>query len=1269
MSISPETIRSLGPELTEQRIEEHFRLLDSRYFDTFGPREIVDHLRALSRTGPDNPVEILIQDLPDGQADCTILGFDYPAVFSIIAGVLTAHGFSIISGEVFTYRKHAEKSARQLLRRRYARRSGPPSPGPRRRIIDHFRGVFSATAGAVESISSIRDSLRAVMQLLEKGDRGLAEARQYVNEAVAGRLRELHLDSQPFLLPLELSFEENAGPFTRLRVVGQDTPAFLYALSSALSLQGISIERISIQTSDGLVEDHFELVDNSGNRLDESQSPRITLAALLTKQFTYFLGNAPDPYRALMRFEQLIADITALPERAEWISHLSNPRLLQDLARLLGISDYLWEDFIRGQYEHILPLLSPEVRTRGFSRSAEQLRNELLEISRSDRSYDDKTAAINALKDHQIFHLDLEHILSADASFHRFSERLTGLAESVVDVIAALAYAELAARFGKPLSVAGIEASYAVFGLGKLGGAALGYASDIELLFVYSDSGSTAGPRVIDNAEFFDRFVKTTVHAIRAKREGIFMVDLRLRPYGKDGPLASSLANFIRYYGPGGAAHSYERLALVRLRAIAGNRELGARVERLRDQYVYGASLIVPAEIQQLRQRQFEEKNEPGLLNAKYSPGGLVDIEYDVQLMQVLYGRDHAALRTPRIHRALRALCRIGVLSDHESGQLAAAYDFLRDLINGLRMLRGSARDLFLPRAEHAEFAHLARRMGYRRDKQLTAAQQLHVDFATHTAVVRRFVERHFGRQSLPDGHVGNVADLILRDAPPEEAFTPILRETGFDDPHRAVINLRELGGLEGDRNAFARLAVLAVDMLRNKPDPDMALNNWERFVRARTRSAEHYELMLAQPARLDILLSIFSGSQFLANILIQNPLFLDWTTKPEIIHAPRNERDLLQELEEINASYFAHDLWLDALRLYRNREILRIGARDICFKAPIEEITADLSLLARSTVETILRRTWKTVDAQFRPLMETCNPAEHFCIMALGKLGGNELNYSSDIDLLAVCDNQIDLNATVAGNSWLDLLAHVMSRVRADLATHTAKGRLYRVDLRLRPYGKTGQLVYTEDRLVRYYSETAAAWERQALLKLWPIAGALAIGARLRDRLLPAVKLLHDPVSIGRAIEKMRERSRKRAESAAGIDVKNGRGSIRDIEFTVQGLQLAHLRDHTELYNPSTLKTLDLLLKKDIVSRTIYTHLREDYIFLRRVEHFLQILNDLQTHTLSAAPAQTHALAKRLLGSEASGNDLQRQLIERMERTHATFQKQFARFRDGVGR
>lgn len=1250
------------PDVSENFLTEHLKRLDDRYFDGFNERDICRHVKALSPLTPEEPVNVLVDVKRDGSIECTVLAFDYPSEFSLITGVLAGMGFSIVSGDAFTYDRAVAKPSKTAHRKKWRSRPVTQDLLERRRIIDHFSGMLHVPLPIQSWAAELKENMGAIIGLLERADpESVNEAKHRVNEMVVKRLAQLDADSRRVLYPVQMEVDNRTGSATRLSVVSEDTPAFLYALSNALSLHNISIEHVRIRTIYGRVEDQIDIADLEGRRLEDPDIlNRVKLSVLLTKQFTYFLGRAPDPFAALSRFEHLVRDILRLPGRGQWLPLLTNPRTLQDLARVLGTSDFLWEDFIRLQYETLLPMFRPHTEGQLFSKPVETLSERLNQALEGADSLEQQKIRLNEFKDQEIFLIDLDYILNPDLDFRWLAERLTRLAENVVSTASELIYEHLVNRYGQPMTIGGLKARFAVLGLGKLGGEALGYASDIELLFVYSDHGKTDGKESIGNEEFYDRMVKEVRQFIRAKREGIFHIDLRLRPHGNAGPLACSLESFCRYYGQGGQAHSYERLALVRLRHIGGDSELGNRLERLRDEMVYFTKNIMIKDLHELREKQFKEKTKGGELNAKFSPGGLVDLEYGVQILQVMHGEKVLQLRTPRIHEALNALSDAGVLSPYETERLISAYDFLRHLINGLRMLRGSAIDLFLPPVDSDEYVHLARRLGYAVGGPLEPAQQLHFDFEAHTAAVRVFWERHFGRDALPGSGLGTVADLALSDKIAQELSVQILSNAGFKDPARASVNLEGLAGRGIRRDTFAKIVLLAFDILKRNPDPDRGLNNWERFIHAVASPEFHFNLLLSQPMRLEILLNIFSGSQFLADTLIRNPGFLDWVVMPDILHNTRKRKDIEKELragEDISTS---HREWLNKLRRIRRREILRIGTRDICLGVSTREIASELSTLAEALIQVVFEKALDRLEKGEKDVKALPHLKDQFCIMAMGKLGGCELNYSSDVDLVGLWSDSpsAESHPVRAHMVYKEFYRRLMERIRGDLSAHTEEGYAYRVDLRLRPFGSAGELISPLSRILDYYRDSASLWEIQAALKMRPVGGNLKLGYDFIQKLHPILFQRRSRESIVGAIEDMRQKGVQSYDDALRptIDVKNGTGGIRDVEFLVQGLQLIYGPETPTIIQGNTMRALDLLREAGILPGNAVEQLQDDYIYLRRTEHYLQILEDRQTHSLPADPHEQTALAKRMMGLEGSAERFVEELQGRMERVRGAY-------------
>jgi glutamate-ammonia-ligase adenylyltransferase len=259
----------------------------------------------------------------------------------------------------------------------------------------------------------------------------------------------------------------------------------------------------------------------------------------------------------------------------------------------------------------------------------------------------------------------------------------------------------------------GLPCPATVFALGKCGGRELGYASDIELMLVYAGIGETTGPKILSTSEYFEEVLHAFINSIQARQEGIFHIDLQLRPYGKAGRLAVSLESFQRYFAPQGPAWAYERQALVRLRPITGDQALGNHVSGLRDQFVYSGDPFNVTAMRAMRERQIRHLVTAGTFNAKYSPGGLVDLEYLVQGLQITYGVANPSLRGTNIRMAMAALEKAGILSTEDHARLRKAHTFLRWLIDSLRVVRGNTRDVNIPQFDSEEFAFLAKRLRY----------------------------------------------------------------------------------------------------------------------------------------------------------------------------------------------------------------------------------------------------------------------------------------------------------------------------------------------------------------------------------------------------------------------------------------------------------------------------------------------------------------------------------------------------------------------------
>ncbi len=344
----------------------------------------------------------------------------------------------------------------------------------------------------------------------------------------------------------------------------------------------------------------------------------------------------------------------------------------------------------------------------------QQLHSELAKLL---EGAEDWRSVLNAFKDREMFRIDLRHILGYTPEFWEFSYSLTDLVEVVVTAAYERCAEEMCREHGNPLLEDGNTCPATVIALGKCGGRELGFASDIELMLIYGGEGKTTGPQIIPTSGYFEELIRSFMQSIQARKEGIFHIDLQLRPYGKAGSLAVPLESFQRYFMPQGPAWAYERQALVKLRPIIGDQTFGEKISKLRDEFIYNGEPFNVTAMHAMRERQIRHLVNAGTFNAKYSPGGLVDLEYLVQGLQITYGAVNPSLRLTNIRLAMAALAKAGILSEDDYTRLRKAHTFLRWLIDSLRVVRGNAKDITIPPFDSEEFAFLAKRLRYGTDK------------------------------------------------------------------------------------------------------------------------------------------------------------------------------------------------------------------------------------------------------------------------------------------------------------------------------------------------------------------------------------------------------------------------------------------------------------------------------------------------------------------------------------------------------------------------
>jgi glutamate-ammonia-ligase adenylyltransferase len=463
----------------------------------------------------------------------------------------------------------------------------------------------------------------------------------------------------------------------------------------------------------------------------------------------------------------------------------------------------------------------------------------------------------------------------------------------------------------------------------------------------------------------------------------------------------------------------------------------------------------------------------------------------------------------------------------------------------------------------------------------------------------------------------------------------PLLQSWKIRDVERGWRNLTHVAtaiGLESLRDLCPALGRL----LPRCPDPDMALNNLERFL-ATPAGRETLTVLLEGRARsLEILLQLLSTSQFFSDLLVANPDYLDMLRVP--LRRSPSQKEMQEQLQtEVDAA-FEDSTVLRAFRRFRQRQTLRIGTNDIIRDRPLEEITRDISRVADAALEVALATALRQVSNRFGEPHTAAGSPARCVILAFGKHGGEELNYSSDIDLMFLYDEEgATRGRRITSISNQEFYGRVLSEVVRLLSAHTDRGQAYRVDLRLRPEGHRGPLARSLASTLSYYDTLGRTWERQALIKLRPVAGNHEFGQTFLQGIEPFVYRKYLSFAEINEIKALKRRIEQKAGQAgtSNTEVKTGHGGIRDIEFTIQFLQLLNGGDLPEVRQRNTLLALQALAHVGCLSDQEYHILDDAYRFLRKTEHRLQLLFDLQTHRLPSGEDELRKLALRMGYSE----------------------------------
>ncbi|HEY3308358.1 MAG TPA: bifunctional [glutamate--ammonia ligase]-adenylyl-L-tyrosine phosphorylase/[glutamate--ammonia-ligase] adenylyltransferase [Desulfuromonadaceae bacterium] len=843
--------------------------------------------------------------------------------------------------------------------------------------------------------------------------------------------------------------------------------------------------------------------------------------------------------------------------------------------------------------------------------------------------------------------------LSGLASLEEVTVELSNLASASLQVAHDVCRRCLIQEYGLPRMQTenGLrEAEMTVIGMGKLGGRELNFSSDIDIIFFYeSDKGETSGIEngsgarkgIISLHSFFNKLGEMISKALSQVTEDgfVFRVDVGLRPEGKSGDMAVSLRSAEIYYESWG--QSWERTAMLKARPVAGSLELGEQLLRLLQPFVYRKYLDynLIEDMKNMKQKIDASltRSTEAESNLKLGRGGIREIEFFIQALQLVYAGKNPRLRERNSLKALDTLLTARLISEDDHRRLSDAYRFLRTVEHRIQVVQ-ERQTHNLP-AKEEEMQALARRCGFLRPNGL--------------ARFREVLEGHRSHVSAIYGNLFYTRDeKILQEVRPEVLFfldpkadsdlvKDMLAEKRFADVDRAYENLLSLrrGPVKGNltarsRSILEKISPLFLHEVFETPDPDLALAHLERFLTVIGTRPSYYALLAENRETLKLLVSLFGMSEFLTKILISHPELLDSMVARSYVSSVKSR--VMMELE-LNGLLDQNDYFeeqLDVLRRYRNEEFLRIGVNDIHGKLGQSEITAQLTTLGISCLAASYRLGEGELKRFGRP---TYHYAEEdaeasMAVVAMGKLGGSELNYHSDLDIIFVYDHQGYTNGEkqISNHEYFAKLAQKMISI---LTTQTREGYVYKIDTRLRPSGNAGPLVTSLDSFLEYHRKEAQIWERQALTKATVVLGDDNLATQLKAVIRHTVYGVSIDDEGRREIHRLRMRMEHELakEGGGSYNIKTGRGGMVDVEFSVQYLQMKHGCCYPELRTPNTIIALKEIRTLGLIPDADCETLLSGYKFLRRLENRLRIIHDYSSNDLSGSSEYLDKLARRL--------------------------------------
>ncbi len=804
---------------------------------------------------------------------------------------------------------------------------------------------------------------------------------------------------------------------------------------------------------------------------------------------------------------------------------------------------------------------------------------------------------------------------------------ISALADAALDTALQVLHAQCAAKWGVPIGKrTGTEQHLVIIGMGKLGAYELNLSSDIDLMFAFPEGGDTDNPNgeSITNQQFFTRLGQSLIDAIdTVTSDGfVFRVDMRLRPYGSEGALVCSFDAMENYYQSQG--RDWERYALIKGRIVAGDQERGAELlEQLRP-FVYRRYLDFSAfeALRSMKMQINKQVRRKGLSeDIKLGQGGIREVEFIVQALQLVHGGRDNRLQEPSLYKAMIELEANDYLPAQTVSQLTNAYAFLRSLEHKLQGLANKQTQMLVK--DPVERQRVALAMGFSNWEALLAELDHH----------RQQVREHFSEVIKTENEDQDDSDSqdevewssLWRQEMSESTAQEILSENGFEDPADTTKLIddfrkdRTFRVLQGEgRLRFNRFMPVLLEAVAKVATPSLAFRRVMTLIDAVSRRTAYLVLMLENRHALREVVQLCTASPFVTEYLSKYPVLLDelldGIDEPPVKSVLQEE--LAQQLLRIDPENFEEQM--ETLRYFKLSHTLQVAAAQITGRLTVMKVSDYLTFTAEAVLEQVLALAWDFLVRKYGyPVNSQGQHGEmDFVVLGFGKLGGIELSYSSDLDLVFLHTGAMDEDTVVIEGqrsiNSREFYTRLAQRVIMMLGTYTVSGKLYEVDMRLRPSGESGLLVSSLEAFDHYERQEAWTWEHQALVRARAVAGSNTLHQKFAKLRANILAIAREKQSLAKDVVSMRKRMRdefgKRSvteRQKLSFIIKHSVGGIVDIEFMVQYLVLANSCDHPSLLtHPDNVRILEAATQCELIDEREFALLTQAYLSLRSALH-----------------------------------------------------------------